>query len=414
MEPKPLKIYSSRITPRLRYITELVFNDFFGLKWELTDDKRKLGKHPVINYSNENIAGAFRIIPHTLLFETGIKERAIVVGRWKNLPVFFSQNGEQDFPFDVMAASFYLISRYEEYLDYTPDKHGRYPAVLSLAYRNAFLDIPVIDLWIRELSKALVMNFRHLAFKRNEFHSVVTIDSDEAFAYKGRNFLRSVGGFVNERDPYDVYDYILETIGHSKSDSCFFFPVGDHSRFDRNPSWKNEYYRKLIREISAHHHAGLHPSYKSAGKPDKLRSEVERMKIITGTQVIRSRFHYLKLKFPESYSALISMGICEDFSMGYHDEPGFRAGISRPFYFYNIKTESATDLKVFPFQVMDATLFTYKKLDPKASADLISMLMTEVKRAGGTFMSIWHNTSLLDRRQCLPWREVFEFTVHNK
>jgi hypothetical protein len=102
------------------------------------------------------------------------------------------------------------------------------------------------------------------------------------------------------------------------------------------------------------------------------------------------------------------MGICEDFSMGYHDEPGFRAGISRPFYFYNINTESVTEMKVFPFQVMDATLMQYKKLGPMVAADLISKIMGEVKRAGGTFISIWHNTSLLDNRAWHPWREVFE------
>jgi hypothetical protein len=208
MEPKPLKIYCPTITPRLRYIADLVFNEFLGLNYEITDDRRKLGKHTVINYSGENIANSFRIIPHTLLFETGIIRREIIVGKWKNLPVFFSEQGEQDFPFDILAASFYLVSRYEEYLDYTPDEHGRYTSASSLAFRNGFLDIPVIELWIKELSKALVMKFRQLAFKRNEFQSVVTIDSDEAFAYKGRNLLRSVEGLVNEKDPYDVYEYI--------------------------------------------------------------------------------------------------------------------------------------------------------------------------------------------------------------
>jgi hypothetical protein len=412
MDPKPLKIYSSVITPRLRYITNLVFSDFLGLNWELTDDKRKLGKLPVINYSEEIIANSFWIIPHPLLFETGIKEREIVVGTWKNLPIFFNEHEDsQDFPFDILAASFYLISRYEEYLKYTPDEHGRYSAVCSLAFRNGFLETPVIELWIKELSKALVMKFRHLAFKSSEFHSVVTIDSDEAFAFRGRNFLRSVQGLLNEKDPFDVYDYILNKIRSFDADSCFFFPVGDSSRFDRNPSWKNEHYRKLIRDISGRYHAGLHPSHKSAGKPEMLRSEIERMKIITGTGVIRSRFHYLRLKIPESYSVLLSMGIREDYSMGYHDEPGFRAGISRPFYFYNINKEAVTDLKVFPFHVMDATLFQNKKMSPGESAELIFKIMAEVKRAGGTFMSIWHNTSLLDNKKWNLWREVFESVV---
>ena len=54
---------------------------------------------------------------------------------------------------------------------------------------------------------------------------------------------------------------------------------------------------------------------------------------------------------------LIDAGIAEDYSMGYPDEPGFRAGIARPYYFYDVAEDHQTNLKIFPFQVMDATLY---------------------------------------------------------
>ena len=94
--------------------------------------------------------------------------------------------------------------------------------------------------------------------------------------------------------------------------------------------------------------------------------------------------------------------------MGYPDEPGFRAGIARPFYFYDVVKDTVTNLKIVPFQVMDATLYKYKKLDHKASVEIILQLINETRRAGGLFVSIWHNTSLLDNPQCKPWRGVFE------
>ena len=50
---------------------------------------------------------------------------------------------------------------------------------------------------------------------------------------------------------------------------------------------------------------------------------------------------------PQSYLDINNAGILEDYSMGYPEEPGFRAGIARPFYFYNISEDKQTNLKIF-------------------------------------------------------------------
>ena len=57
MLSRPVRIYSTHDVPRLRYIAGIILGDILGLSWELITDKRKLGKHPVINYSNDNISG---------------------------------------------------------------------------------------------------------------------------------------------------------------------------------------------------------------------------------------------------------------------------------------------------------------------------------------------------------------------
>ena len=100
--------------------------------------------------------------------------------------------------------------------------------------------------------------------------------------------------------------------------------------------------------------------------------------------------------------------------MGYPDEPGFRAGIARPYYFYDVMSDRQTDLKIFPFQVMDVTLYNYRNLDAEASRKVISELINETRNVGGLFISIWHNTSLIDNHEWQCWREVFEFMVKNQ
>ncbi len=306
-----VKIYARADAPRLGYIAGIILGDILGLTWEIVTDRRKLGKHPVINYSEENIKGSFKISPDPLLFETGISRREITVSIWKNLPVFFQTSDGSDLPFDIFAASFYMVSRYEEYLDHQPDEHGRFRASSSLAFRNGFLERPVVDLWTKEFSKAFLKKYPSLAFMRNEFRALLTIDSDQPFAYLGRNLLVSVGGLIRDmtskkshladrykvvkhdmKDPYEVYDYILEKIEKHNAESKFFFPTGDHSKYDKNPSWKSQEYRDLINRIVSRFSCGVHPSYFAAEKPQLLETELDRLRTITGKEIDTSRYPF--------------------------------------------------------------------------------------------------------------------------
>jgi len=426
MESKSLRIYATADIPRLRYISGIILGDILGVAWEIVSDRRKLGKHPVINYSNENIPGSFRIHPDELLFETGLKEREIPVDEWNGLPCFFPVSAASDFPFDLFAASFFLVTRYEEYLGHKKDEHGRFMASSSLAGRNGFLDRPVVEYWAREFAKALLKKFPNLTFRRNEFSSLVTFDIDEPFAYLGKNVFSSIGGLIRDltsndghaaerykilvgegKDPYEVFGYLTEKIDQHKAPCRFFFPVGDHSKFDRNPSWKNEEYRKLIREIAGRYPPGLHPSYFASFDKKLIAAENARLKAITGKAVTINRFHSVRFSMPASYTGLAACGITEDFSMGYPDAPGFRAGIARPYPFYDVSTDTPTSLKIVPFQVTDTFLFSGNIIPEQTIRSMIS----ETRKAGGLFMSIWHNTSLLFNSDCQSKRNLFELML---
>jgi len=433
MDSGPVKIYSFEDTSRLRYIAGVILGDILGLSWEVITDRRTLGKHPVINYSSDNLTGSFKINPDLILFEKGIGKKEINVGEWKGLPVFFQTTADSDIPFDIFAASFFLVSRYEEYIEFEPDVYGRFQSSSSIAFKNGFLGKPIVDLWARELSKAFLKRFPNLVFRRNDYKALLTIDIDQPFAYQGKNLLGSIGGLFNNRnstsenmsgryriivkgarDPFNIFDYIIENIEKNGTDARFFFPVGDHSKYDKNPSWKNDEYRTLIHRIAEKYASGLHPSYSSGENGSKIKTEIVRLQSILGKEVSLSRFHYIRLFMPRSYNEIHNAGILEDYSMGYPDEPGFRAGIARPYFFYDVTDERKTNLRIIPFQIMDGTLYEYKKLDPEGSKEVILNMINETRRVGGLFVSIWHNTSLLDTEEWRGWRQVFEFMIKNQ
>jgi hypothetical protein len=427
METGSVKIFTNEKSPRLSYIADLLLNEILGLKWENVTDRRKLGKHPVINYSDQNIPGSFRIFPSGLLYETGLRQLEIKVSKWKDLPVFFTSEERADFPFDIFSASFYLVSRYEEYLIIDHDKYGRFKTSDSLAFKNGFLKVPVVEMWTKALANALVRKYQYMTFKRSEYSALTTVDADESFKYIGRGVKGTFTGLLSDLssgkrkasagmdnlskgsgDPYDVFGYILDTLKSSQSPAGFFIPVGTHSKFDQNPSWKNEKYRELIKSISTRFSIGLHASFKAGTDLQTLRKESDHIMAILGSKPTLNRFHYLRISFPDSYRKLLKADIMEDYSMGFSDEPGFRAGISRPFRFYDIPGERSTELQIKPFQFMDAMFFNDERNDPEAALLALTAVIDQTRKAGGTFVSVWHNTTLLETTEGKVWRNVFE------
>lgn len=421
-----IKIFTKNDVPRLRYIAGIILGDLLGLEWDIVTEMKSFNDQAVINYSSETIPGSFRIEPSSLLFEKGINMVELSVSRWRGLPVFFQTCQGSDLPFDIFAASFYLVSRYEEYLDFRPDSHGRFPASSSLAFKNRFLDRPVVDLWSRELANELVSRYPGLIFSPGNYKAILTIDVDQPFAYLGKNFFRVAGGFMRDmifnakkagerfrvitkslQDPYNIYDYILQRIIETETDTRFFVSVGNYSEYDKNPSWKSNHYRRLIKMLG-NYSTGSHPSYFASDKYPVLKKEFTRLGMILKREITISRFHFIRFKMPESFLMLIKAGISEDYSMGYPEEPGFRAGIARPFIFYNLFQDTPTKLKMIPFQVMDSALYKYRKLDPRVSEELIRRLVNETRNAGGLFVSLWHNTSLQFNVDWDNWRKLFE------
>ena len=124
-----------------------------------------------------------------MLFEQGVNDLEINISKWDETPCFFKTGQNSSIPFDIFAASFYLISRYEEYLPHVRDTHERFTAEQSLAFRYYFLEKPVVDIWSLKLRKVLKERFPEYHFSEREFTYISTIDIDNAYAYKYKSCL---------------------------------------------------------------------------------------------------------------------------------------------------------------------------------------------------------------------------------
>lgn len=433
--PADITIISPEITPRLKYVTNFL-SSALGVTFTVTPSPDSNHEFPdtgrcIINYSDKPITGSFNIFAAGLLHESGIKQQEPGVIKRHEQTLLFPAPVTFDLPVDLFSAVFYLLSRYEEYLPFKPDRHGRFEADQSLAYRHNFLEEPVVDQWIEAFKSAMNLKYPELKFPRQVFRFVLTFDVDSPWAYLHKGTLRTACGLFKNAiklnlseirhrlnvirgkcpDPYDTYDYIRQTEQRFKCHSIFFFLAGNYGRYDVNYALDTVQFRNLIDCLKAERTIGIHPSYKANRSAGLLKSEFERFSQFLGKKPEISRQHFLILKLPDTYRRLISLGVHTDYSMGYASCIGFRAGTSMPFRFYDLMDECETQLLIHPFILMDVTLRQYLGLNPGEAIIRINRLVEKVKAVNGIFTSLWHNESLSEQGVWRGWRRVFESMI---
>jgi len=400
-----------------------------GCPFTITSDEKKYlnSSCPVICYAKNYTGKGIHIVPHRLLFEKGTRPVEIEVSYWEDLPIFF-RTLEGEIPFDLFAASFYLITRYEEYLEEELDKHGRYPAEKSLAFRHNFLTRPIVDQWAIRLKKIVQDTYPEIVFNTPRFQFIPTIDVDSVYAYRhkgpfinGYHLLKEIfsGKFRKakhrllvilrqQEDPFFNFGKVTALHQDCGTLPIFFFHCGGYGKYDKKTFFPSYKYRDVKKDISRDFLVGLHPSYRAAFSLFHFRMERKKMEsCIMDKSVSHNRFHYLRFRVPESYLMLSREGIAHDWSMGYSNYPGFRAGTSFPFRFYNLHNERTYKLMVHPFTVMDKTLKMDLGLNEEESKQYMLDLAQEVKAVNGTFVTLFHNENLTDAFSWKGWRQMY-------
>ena len=421
-------VYCDHITERHCFIFDFIFGDVLVSGYRLIDSLEEFlaFEGAKICYSDEEIEGGLYFKPHPLLREKGITDQDIKVDEWNDLPVFFQVESSSTWPFDPFALSFYLITRYEEYLPFKPDAHGRFRPELSLAYREGFLQKPLVDAILHKLKSLLIERFPGLNIKGQAFRFLPTFDIDIAFAHSGKGWPRAAAawlklmlkadfGQIKERistlsgqmaDPYDNFRLQTDLAAIYGLPLMYFVLIGDFGQYDRNSSFHSRKFKDLLSGLSQSAEMGLHPSYQSHLHPEIFKKEKQRMEEIIRKPVLKSRFHFLRVKFPESFRILLSENIKDDYSLGYSSMNGFRASTCTPFYFYDLEKEERTGLRMHPFIFMDSAMIDYLNLTPVTAIESINSLLKQVSIHGGEAIGIWHNYSLSEKDQYKGWREV--------
>ena len=411
-------VFAPASSSRISYVFRFLGARALGMSVSVTDqwpDFTSASGCLKIHYGKTAVPEADVNLPATgLLAEKNVRPITPTVrARSSALELFPVDSLGFDLSFDLPSAVFFLLSRYEEYLPFTPDQHGRFPAQQSFAYRHGFLDRPLINEWILQFRDTLEQKGIDLPPCPVAYSFIPTYDIDLAWAFRERPAWYQIAALVKDsftwswdnwrnrilvlsqqkKDPYDTYDWLHTLHQQYGVQPIYFWLLGDLGPYDRNISVTRPAFRKLILKVYQHYACGVHPSYQAAERPAQLRREVERFHDITAQHPVRSRQHYLRLSFPSTYQALLDVEVKADFTMGYASEPGFRASCAGPFYWYDLSQERETPLELHPFCVMDGTFSRYKKWSNQKTITYLTDLIERCRKAKAPLVSIWHNSS---------------------
>jgi hypothetical protein len=360
--------------------------------------------------------------------------------RYQGTPVIYLGHGKLDdfvrqshdtieTNFDIIASSFFMVSRYEEVVINVRDQYGRFPAVASLAYKERFLDKAVVNEyiewlwnWISNLNSGLK---RKKLWGSGDLAVCLTHDVDEITRYKFyppliaiKNSLREKdikkawGIYIDflktraglKRDPYhDAFDYIINLEQGYGFISSFYF-MANNERYSLESPCSKEMILKLK---NLGFEVGIHPGIDSYDNPDVLKSERGGLEKIAGSKVIGGRQHYLKWKAPQSWRTWEAAGLIYDSTLGFADHEGFRCGICHPFHPFDLTENRVIDLWEIPLTVMDSTLAGSRGLSAQEGQDILANLLSTVERFNGVFVLLWHN-SYMCNLLTPSWKKCFE------
>lgn len=417
-----IRIPANNIEER-RYIINCIFQNFLGLQVEIIIDE--LAQGYMITFSDKKLIlmdAFFNKYPRLLAYlsENNLPSVGWAVNQFiveKDIPIIYGTDeleiSENKIVcgIDIFASSFFMLTRWEEYVNGIRDNHERFPGVESIAYKNNFLHRPVVNEYVEMLWNML----RYLKLggerKGRKFELVLTHDIDYLLYPKGKYSRALLGDILKRRnlgmaqtrikyllfdDPFERYDWLMtqgEKIGVK---SHFYFmastlisPLGDTTYYVN----KNKFKKIIADIVSRKHVIGFHPGYYSYIDENVWKSEKIALERAIDQPVIEGRQHYLKVKMPDTLNIWDKNDMLVDSSLGYADREGFRCGTGDEYPVFDFLNRKQMRLSERPLIVMEGTLCGGQNYSLEQSLAVCKYYIGICKKYNSQLTLLFHNSS---------------------
>lgn len=346
---------------------------------------------------------------------------------------------------DVIGSTFFMLSRYEEYVVSHRDNHGRFSAYSSIAYKEKFLDRPIINEYLEILWACMKKLWPGIKRKQRFSNLFLTHDVDRPFyylyktpvqaaiSYAGDLLKRKSIGLANkkfsdwfwikkgkvERDPFYKFDYLMDASDRHGVKSAFYF-LADRSGEAVDADYEIDSYpiKNLLVAINNRgHEIGLHGSYYSFDSRERLLNEKQRLESVLELAGIQQnirglRQHYLRWDTAVTPSIIDSLDIEYDSTLSYADYSGFRCGVCFRFPIYDLKNDKPLNIYERPLIIMECSVLdnTYMGLDNSEEAfNYIVKLYDRCRLFDGEFVILWHNSMFRTKEDQNLYEQIISY-----
>lgn len=421
-----LLIYTQKLTPRISYIFKHICLRILEIDVTFTSIIEEFISYggPKISYGKKPLGNELFFQSYGLLEQQGLEAIDFTVKKWNDTYGFFSVSTSSGLPFDIFSSSFYMITRYEEYLPHVKDELGRFMASESLAYKEGFLQQPIVDIWTYLFKEKLLEVFPEMEFPKKTMAIHPIIEAAQPYAYKQKGFFRTLVGFVNslfrgdfrkiiarsqaivglKRDPLDTFKWIINIANRSNFNLTIFFLLGNSLSFNESMNTHRQKFKMLIKYVADYKEVGLIFSYNSLRDYELLKSEKRRMQEITNRSLVSSMNSEFLVNLPDIYRHLVELQVTRDFTMVFRNTIGFRAGTCTPFLFYDLDYEVKTPLIIHPSAMTTAAFHQKYASDIEKT---VNNTIAAIEKVNGTFTMIFSNKDFSTIESDKVWRSIF-------
>lgn len=329
--------------------------------------------------------------------------------------------------YDILGLTYWMLTRQEEVGRTDLDRHGRFPATASHAYKHDYLERPIVDEWLHVLGQVIARTWPGIMLTQHRFSIKVShdVDSPSLYAFKPwKTIARMMAGHALKRrdlhafftapwiklaskdklhsaDPYNTFDWLMDVSEAYNLTSAFYFICGRTSAMDADYDPEHPIIRTLMRRIHERgHEIGLHPSYGSYKKPELIAQETRRLRAVLAEENIQQsaiggRMHYLRWEQPTTLQAWNDAGMTYDTTLSYADRTGFRCGTCFEYPAFNTNTQQSLQIRIRPLIAMECTVIddVYLGLGvTQAAENKFLELKEKCRKLSGCFTLLWHNS----------------------
>lgn len=369
------------------------------------------------------------------------------------LPVIFGSNtvkytnNATYIDVDIFGSCFFMLTRYEEYVIKKRDNLDRFEYKESFAYKNSFLDRPIVNEYLELLWCGIRMIAPDLERRKRKYAVIPTHDIDKPFGILYDSNLQIIRHFIGDivykrglttvvdrikhlkykylhkdvciNEGNGVIDFIIEASRKYGLKDVFYFMNSKQTLYDGNYYVDYPDLIKMIEKIISHGHSvGLHPSYNSYLNMETICSEnkalVQVVDKLSSKGVFGGRQHYLRWSNPETWRAYEYVGLKSDSTLTFAGCAGFRCGVCYPYKVYDLVERRTMDVVERPLIVMDGTLFEYMKLSNEEALEICIGLAEQCRKYDGEFIFLWHNTMLYDKGKKDFYIKLLESVTNGK